>query len=94
MNSFIKDLISSKIVFKTKGPYTVLYKGTQSSYWLQRFPFCEGLGRPRRIVKEPESSMGKLPYTMVIYKHIDGENTRFGKISEPLIKILWENGLY
>ena len=52
VNSTIKDGKTQKLVFKTKGPYRVLEKATPSSYWLQSLPFCEGLGRPGRKVKE------------------------------------------
>ena len=41
-----KEKVDPKIVLKTKGPYSVLEKATPSSYWLQRLPFCEVLGRP------------------------------------------------
>ena len=44
--------IAKKLVFKTKVPYKVLNKATQSSYWLQYLPFCEGIGRSRRKVNQ------------------------------------------
>ena len=51
VNSIIKEGVSQKLVFKTKGPYIVLEEATPSAYWLQNFPFCDGLGRPGRKVK-------------------------------------------
>ena len=33
------------------GIYTVLYKADPRSYWMQKFTFCEGLGRPVRNMK-------------------------------------------
>ena len=44
--SIIKDRISHKSVFKTKGLYRFLEKVTPISYWLNHLNFCEGLGRP------------------------------------------------
>ena len=46
-----KYSITQKFVLKTKVPYRVLDKAKSSSYWLHRFPFCEGIGRPGRKVK-------------------------------------------
>ena len=67
-----KYVIAQKLVFKTKGTYRVLEKVTPISYWLQRFPFCEGLGRPVGKVKESASRMEKIPSTMVVHKHVYG----------------------
>ena len=41
-----KDGVAQKLVLKTKGPYRVLDKDTPILYWIQCFPFCEGLGIP------------------------------------------------
>ena len=65
-----KDGVTQKLVFKTKGPYRVLEKAAPSSYWLQSFTFCEGLGRPGRKVKESAARMEKVPSTMVLHKHV------------------------
>ena len=51
MKSSRKFRIAEKLLFKTKGPYRFLDKATPSSYWLQNLPFCEGLGRPRRKLR-------------------------------------------
>ena len=51
VKSIIKDGVSPKQVFKTKGTYRVMEKDKPSSYWLLSFPFCEGLGRPGIKVK-------------------------------------------
>ena len=40
----------------------------------------------RRKVKESESRMEKIPYTMVLHKHIDGSDTRFATMARPLMK--------
>ena len=52
VKSIRKDGISQALVFKTKVPNRVLEKDKLISYWLQRFPFCKGLGRLGRKVKE------------------------------------------
>ena len=52
VKSSINERVAQKLVFKTKGPYIVLEKAKPISYWLQRLPFCEGLGRPGRKVRE------------------------------------------
>ena len=56
-------------------------------------PFCEGIGRPGRKVKELAARMENISSTMVIHKHVDGAGTIFTTMSGPLVKILWENGL-
>ena len=57
VNSNIKYGVDHKLVFKTKGPYIFLEEATPISYWIQCLPFCEGLGRPVRKVKESEAMM-------------------------------------
>ena len=84
-NPSIKDQISQKLVFKTKGPYRVLEKATPISYWIQSFPFCEGLGWPGRKVKELAGSMENIPSTMVLHKHVDGAVTRFATMLGLLV---------
>ena len=84
VKSIRKEGISQKLVLKTKIQYRVLEKTKHSSYWLQRFPFCEGLGRPGRKVKEFLARMENIPYTMVIHKHLDGTDTRFSTMAVPL----------
>jgi hypothetical protein len=80
-----KTGISAKLVFKTRGPYRVLGPANPgSSYWLQRLPFCEGLGVPGRRVKEKSSRMEKLPSTLVYSKMADGADTRFATMNGPL----------
>ena len=37
---------SPKTSIKKKGSYRVLDKATYIPYWIQRLPFCEGIGRP------------------------------------------------
>ena len=64
------------LAFKTKGTYQVPEKATPSSYWLQRLPFCEGLGRPGRKLKEFVVRTEKIPSTTVINKHVDEAYTR------------------
>ena len=49
--------ISQKLVLKTKGTYRFLEKATPSSYLFQSLPFCEGLGRTGRKVKESAARM-------------------------------------
>ena len=72
VKSSIKDGISQKLVFKTKGPYIVIDKAAPISYWLQRLLFCEGLGISGRKVKESAARMENIPSTMVLHNHVDG----------------------
>ena len=76
-----KDGISHKLAFKTKGPYRVLEKATPSSYWLQHFPLCEGLGRPGIKVKESEARIENLPSTVVLHKHVYEAETIFATMT-------------
>ena len=71
VKSIRKYGVTQKLVFKAKGPYKVLEKNTPISYWIQSFPFCEGLGSPGRKVKESATKMEKIPPTMVLHKHLD-----------------------
>ena len=84
VTSIRKYGVAQKLVLKTKGPYRVLNKGTPILYWIQCFTFCEGLGRPRRKVKESAARMKKIPSTMVLQKHVDGADTRFSTKAGPL----------
>ena len=77
-----KDGVAHKLVFKIKGPYRILEKATPSSYWLHSLPFCEGLGRPGRKVKESAARMKKIPSNMVLHKHFPGNI--FSVMSRPL----------
>ena len=79
-----KDGIPHKLLFKTKGPYIVPEKTTPISYWLQRLPFCEGLGRPGIKVKESAARMEKIPSTMVLHRNVDGVDTRFSTMAGTL----------
>ena len=47
------------------------------SYWLQRFPFCEGIGRSVRKLKQSAARMENIPSIMVPHNHVDGEDTIF-----------------
>ena len=85
VKSSIKGGIFHKLLFKIKGPYRVLEKDTLGSYWLQHFPFFEVLGRPRKKVKDSASRMEKIPSTMVLHKHVGGEDNRFSTMSGPLV---------
>ena len=73
----IKYWIYQTLVFKTKVPYIVLEKDTPSSCWVQIFPFCEGLGRTGRKVKESAARTEKIPYTMVTQKNVDGADIKY-----------------
>ena len=46
--------------------------------------FCEDLERLGIKVKESADSMEKIPYKMVLHKHIDREDTRFYTMSGTL----------
>ena len=80
-----KYRIAQKLVFKTKEPYKVLDNATPSSYWHQRFTFCEGLGSPGRKVKESAARMESIKSTMVIHKNLDWADTIFSTMAGPLV---------
>ena len=88
-----KDVISQRFVFKTKGLYRVLEKTTPSSFWIQIFPLCEGIGRIGIKVKESAASMENIPNTIVLHKHVDGEDTRFDTMVGPSETIFFEKWL-
>ena len=44
-------------------------------------------------MKESSARMEKISSTMVLHKHVDGEDTTFSKITVQLVKILLGNGL-
>ena len=75
--SIIKEGIDYKLVFKTKGPYIVMETATPRLYWIQHFPFCNGLWKPKRKLKEPEARVKNIPSAMVLHNHVDGVDTRF-----------------
>ena len=85
LKSIRKDGISHILVLKTKRTYIVLDKATPSSYWLQSLPFCEGLWRPGRKVKEPAASMENIPSNMVLHNKVYGLDTIFYTIAGPLV---------
>ena len=93
VKSSIKDGISQKLVFKTKGPYIVIDKAAPISYWLQRLLFCEGLGISGRKVKESPARMENIPSTMVLHKNFDGSGAIFQPWHDHWCKILWGSGL-
>ncbi len=77
--------VAHKLVFKSKGPYRVLApvhanQQRPSSYWVQRIPFCRGLGRAGRRVKAPTARMERLPSTLVLHKYADGADIRFASM--------------
>ena len=88
VNSRRKYGILHKLIFKTKVPYRFLEKATPISYWLQRLPFCEDLGRPGRKVKGSAARLENIPSTMVLHKHVYGVDTIFVAMAGPLAKIL------
>ena len=61
-----------KLLFKTKGPYRVLYKAKPGSLCLQNLHFLGGLGKPGRNAKESAAKMKKISYTVVLHNHVDG----------------------
>ena len=55
------------------------------SYWLQRFPFCEDIGRSVRKLKQSAARMENIPSTTVLHNHADGADTRFATMTGPLV---------
>eukprot|EP00978_Attheya_sp_CCMP212_P033933 scaffold139722_cov33-Attheya_sp.AAC.1 len=70
-----KDGIPAKlIILRTRGPYRVL-KATEhnpDSYWLQRIPALQGLGRKGKRVKESAARMEKIPPSLIVTRPIKG----------------------
>ena len=93
VKSIRKDGVSQKQVLKIKGTYRFLENAKLSSYWIQCLHFCEGLGRPRRKVRESASRIEMILSTMVLHKYVYGQDTIFATTKGPLVKILWKNGL-
>ena len=76
--------ISAKLTFKARGPYRVIEPAHAGSYWLQKLPFLQGLGRPGRRMKQSAARMEKIPSTLILHKHADGADTRFASFRSPL----------
>ena len=53
----------------------------------------KGIGRSRRKVKESAVRMNNIPSTMVLHKHVDGENKINSTMSVPLLNNTMENVL-
>jgi hypothetical protein len=71
------DLISSKLIFKPKGPYRVVDRAGDESYILQKIPFIEGQGQHGHHIKESSAHIECLPSTLCIHKKMDGTDTHF-----------------
>ena len=86
--------MAQKLLLKTKGTNMVLENVTPSSYWIQRFYFCEGLSRPGRKLKESASRMKNKPSIIVLKKYVDWADTRFETMLGLLVKTPLGNVLY
>jgi hypothetical protein len=75
-----------KLVLKPKGPYRVLEKAGEGSYWVQKIPVLQGINRRKgKRQKEAAMRMEKIPSSLVIHKRIDTMDTRFAKMKRDLI---------
>jgi len=86
-----RDGIPAKLTFRMKGPYRVLERikdeegNDSSSYWIQRIPFLQGLGRKGKRIKESAARMEKLPSELIIQRPIDGVDTRMATLESPFV---------
>ena len=76
--------ISTKLVFRAKGPYRVLRQEKQASYILQKLPFLQGLEQPGKERKESAFRIEKIPSTLILHKKADGADTRFAQSRTPV----------
>jgi hypothetical protein len=77
---------AGKIVFKSRGTYSVLEQANPGSYWIQKLPFLDGLaGSTGRQVKESAARMERIPSTLAVHKGPDGADTRMASMRHPLV---------
>ena len=74
----------AKLRIKARGPYRVLEKLSENTYWIQRLPFSQDAsGGPYKPYKESAARMTLLPSTLVIHMHVDGPDSRFATADNP-----------
>ena len=78
--------VSTKLTFKTKGPYRVLEQGDhEGTYYIQRLPFGPNMGRVGKRLKESAARMEQIPSTLVLHKTTDGIDTRAAQIESEFV---------
>ena len=81
-----REGVPAKLTMKARGPYRVLERiGDTGSYYIQRIPFMQNLGRRGKRIKESAARMEKLPSTMVIHHQVDGPDSRFATLEYPFV---------
>jgi hypothetical protein len=62
----------AKLRIKARGPYQVLEKAGDESYWIQRIPVLQELN-PRRGVKQKQAAwtLERIPSSVVVHKRMD-----------------------
>jgi hypothetical protein len=68
----------AKLQIKARGPYRVLEKAGEESYWIQRIPVLQELNR-RPGVKQKQAAwrLERIPSSVVVHKHMDTCDTRW-----------------
>jgi hypothetical protein len=68
----------AKLRIKARGPYRVLEKAGDESYWIQRIPVLQELNqRPGVKQKQAAWRMERIPSSVVVHKRIDTCDTRW-----------------
>lgn len=82
-----RDGVPAKQMMRTRGPYRVIEPTAENpnSYWVQRIPFIQGLGKKGKRTKESAARMEKLPSTLVIHKRTDGTDSRLASLDTPAV---------
>mmetsp|Transcript_42013 Transcript_42013/g.101240 ORF Transcript_42013/g.101240 Transcript_42013/m.101240 type:complete len:234 (-) Transcript_42013:185-886(-) len=78
--------IPAKLVLKAKGPYRVIEKASEDSYYLQKIPGTSTMLRTKgsKPTKESAFRMHKIPSTIVIHKRVDTPDTRLASMRQML----------
>ena len=75
------ELAEKVLVLRIKGPYRVIKQISPHLYCLQKLPSLRGLGKPDRFCKESATRLEKIPFTLILHKRANGDNTSFASDS-------------
>jgi hypothetical protein len=79
---------------KARGPYKVLEKAGDQSYWIQRVPVLQELNRkPGVRQKQAAWRLERIPSSVVVHKRMDSMDTRWVKGSTTLVDNPLEHNL-
>ena len=68
----------AKLRVRARGPYRVLEKAGDDSYWIQRVPVLQELNR--RLGKKQKQAawrLERIPSSVVVHKRVDSSDTRW-----------------